>query len=77
MEIMRFRSSCFQLKNVTPVFFKLAFFFQNICFKVNAMKTFKNVQDCYIKTCQSVKRKNILKIQRTYALFIGFKTKSL
>ena len=56
--------------------------FQNICFKVKVLKTFKISTDCHIKTCRSFKRRVILKspvlfFRRTYALSVGFKIKPL
>ena len=50
--------------------------------KVKVLKTFETFTDCHIKTCQSLKRRAILKIpstvfRRTYALSVGFKMKTL
>ena len=41
MEMMRFQSYCFQLKNGTPVFWKKKIIFQKICFKVKVFKMLK------------------------------------
>ena len=49
MEIMRFQSSYFQLKNSNPVFWKRYSFSRKSGFKV--LKTFKISTDCLIKTC--------------------------
>ena len=65
-----------------PSFLKKVFVFQKICFKVKVLKTIKIFTNCRIKTCQSIKRRAILKIPSTffritYALFVGFKMKPL
>ena len=39
--------------------------FQKLCFKVKVLKTFETFTDRDIKTCQSVKRRAILKMPRT------------
>ena len=61
---------------------KKFFVFQKNCFKVKVLKTFRISSDFHIKTCQSLKRRAILKIPstvfiRTYALSVGFKMKPL
>ena len=43
-------------------FLKKVFIFQKSCFKVKVLKTFKIFTDCRIKTCQSLKWRNISKI---------------
>ena len=75
MEVMRFQSQWFQLKNGTPVLLKNVFVFQKICFKVKVLKTFKIFIDCHIKTYQSLKRKAILKIPSTvfYKILCSFR----
>ena len=42
-------------------FVNKVFVFQKIYFKVRVLKTFKIFTDCYIKTCQSLKQRAILK----------------
>ena len=46
-------------------FFKKVYVFENICFKVEVQKTFNISSDWHIKTCQSLKRRAILKIPST------------
>ena len=65
MEMLRCQSYYFHLKSGTPVFLKKVFVFREICFKVVFLKTFKISSDFHIKTCQSLKRRAILKIPRT------------
>ena len=43
-------------------FLKRVFVFQKTCFKSEVLKTFKISSDCHIKTCQSLKRRAVLKI---------------
>ena len=38
---------------------------QKICFKVKALKTFEIPSDCHIKTCRTLKSRDILKIHIT------------
>ena len=53
------------LKNDIPIFWKKVFVFQKICWKVQVLKAFKLFSNCHIKTCQSLKRRAILKIPDT------------
>ena len=46
-------------------FWKKAFIFQKICFRVKVMKTFKISFDFHVKTYRSLKRRTILKIPGT------------
>ena len=46
-------------------FLKKVSVFQKICFKVKLSRTFKIFADSHIKTCQSLKRRAILKIPST------------
>ena len=48
MEMMRFQSLYFQLKNGTPVFLKKVSVFHKICFEVRVLKSFKISTDCHI-----------------------------
>ena len=64
MEMMCFQSQWFQLKSGTPVL-KKVFVFQKISLKVKVLKTFETFTDFRIKTCQSLKRRAILKIPST------------
>ena len=64
------------------IFMKKVFVFQEICFKVKVLKSFKVSTDCHIERCQSLKRRAILKIPstfftRTYALSVGSNMKPL
>ena len=47
------------------------FVFQEICFKVKVLKTFKISSDCHIKTSQSLKAL-VSFFRKTYALSVGF-----
>ena len=55
-------------KKLCSSFFKKVFVFQKICFKVKVLKMLKISTDCQIKTCQSLKRRAILKIPSTVSL---------
>ena len=61
MEVLRFPSHYFQLKNGTPVF-------QKTSFKVKVMKTFKISSDYHIKICPSFKQRAISKVSGTIFL---------
>ena len=49
-------------------FVKKVFTFQKNYFKVKALKSLKISTDCHIKTCRSLKRRTILKIDGTVLL---------
>ena len=57
IEMLRFQSQYFQLKNGTSE--------NGLRFKVKVLKTFKTSSDCHIKTYRSLKRRAILKIPAT------------
>ena len=59
MEMLRFQSFYFQLKNG---FLKKFFVFQKIWFKVKVLPTFKIPTDCHIEICLSYYQRVILKI---------------
>ena len=61
MEVLRFPSHYFQLKNGTPVF-------QKTTFKVKVMKTFRISSDYRIKICPSFKQRAISKVSGTIFL---------
>ena len=67
IEMLRFESLYFQLKNSTSVFWKYSsiLVFPKSFFKVKVMKTFKMSSDCHIETCRSLKWRAILKILST------------
>ena len=60
----------FSTKKRYSSFLKKVFVFQKICFKVEVLKMFKISTDCYIKTCQSLKRNAILKVPSTEYCFL-------
>ena len=68
-------------KKLYSSFLKKVFVFQKICCIVKVLKTFETFSDCHIKTCQSLKRRVILKItstvfRRTHAPSVRFEMKT-
>ena len=68
-------------KKLYSSFLEKVLVFQEICFKSKVLKMFKISSDFHIKTCWSLKRRDVSKIPitlfRTYALSVGSKIKHL